>query len=323
MVYLYVTLGILLFIILALVVAGIIIYLKVFNFHLDKVKGVKYFDAPDFPGLKKEEYSFSYNKKITIRGAKYYYGDSQNKPIIIFFHGYNSGMTSYGTEIERLAREGYLVISYNVKGAHESDGKIGGLIDSLKVAKKFNDEYLSKSIYKDEPLILMGHSWGAYTAINSARYFKNVKKIVAISSFSNPAYPQFGDEFIVKVFVPIFYIFNLIKYGNLANISSFKTLKKSNIPTLLLHGEIDHLVQPIQSYEKYQKLNKENVKLIIYKGKKHSPHLTIAAQQAYADFIKETSKKKNIDKEYDFKAMCELDEEVMKDIFTFLGDKNA
>lgn len=320
MIALFIILGIIILVILILFVITISVNLKAFNFHLDKVKNVKYFDAIDFVGLKKEEYSFNYNKKTVIRGAIYYYGSKENKDIAIFFHGYNSGMTSYGTDIERIARNNYVVISYNVKGAHDSDGKLGGLIDSLKVAKKFESEFLSKSEFKDRNLVLMGHSWGAYTAINASRYFKNVKKIVAISSFSNPAYPQFGNSLLVKILIPFFYIINLVKYGSLANISSYKTLKKINIKTMLLHGEIDHLVQPIQSSSLYKKIKNDNVKLIVYKGKKHSPQLSFEAQEALTEFLKETANKKEIDKEYDFKAMCELDEDVMNDIFSFLKD---
>ena len=81
-----------------------------------------YFSAADFPGLVSEPFSFPSSKGHTLSGSFYHYDNPIPGRLVVFDHGMGNGHRAYMREIERLARAGYLVFSYDHTGCMESGG---------------------------------------------------------------------------------------------------------------------------------------------------------------------------------------------------------
>ena len=104
----------------------------VFNKRYDDNNTLKYFYAEDFENLVTEPISFI-SKKNKING--FIYKDStikEYKGVIVFSHGLGVGHNQYTTEIDHFAKRGYIVVSYDVSGTANSEGKtIKGLTTAL------------------------------------------------------------------------------------------------------------------------------------------------------------------------------------------------
>lgn len=288
--------------------------------RFDKNDKVKIFTYKDFTDLTAQGFNFLYKKK-RIKGY-IYNKDSKSDYVMLFFHGYGGGHENYIHEIYKLTKLGYCVISYDNLGCFNSEGKMKWFLDSLKVANKFKKHFYNDEIFKDlnkKKLILMGHSWGGFTSVCSLNIFEKTEKVVELSAINSFNFIKFNNHNFYAL-GPLVYFYNLLNYGKYANYSVYKTLKKTNKPVLLIHGEFDDMVKIKDSYEKYKKINKDNLKFILEKDKFHSPQLTVESSKKLNNFL---SGKTDIN-DIKWEELCEVDDKVFKEIDNFIkGEKNA
>ena len=159
-------------------------YRGMMHTRCDDTRTVHYFSSEDFPGLSAEEYSFKSKLGHTLVGYIYSYEGAREDRLVIFEHGFGGGHRAYMKEIERLAAHGYRVLSYDHTGCMASGGETpNGLAQSLSDL----DDCI-KAVSSDEglsglSLSVMGHSWGAFSTMNSPALSKRVTHVVAISGF--------------------------------------------------------------------------------------------------------------------------------------------
>lgn len=152
-------------------------YIKYFVHRYDKEVGIPYYSYKDFKDFNCEDYSFTNFYGINIRYFFYYYANYKKDKIILFCHGMGPGHTAYMAEIEALARRGYKVLTLDFAGCGESGGKYLGSLN--KPTRDVID--LLNHLNLKEQIILMGHSMGGYTALNTLCLRKDITKVVAIS----------------------------------------------------------------------------------------------------------------------------------------------
>ena len=99
------------------------LYKKTLYVRHDDDGSVFYFDSSDFEGLKKEPHPLKNRRGEHLSGYFYYYDGYKPDALVIFEHGMGTGHRAYMREIERIAREGYLVYSYDHTGCTESGGE--------------------------------------------------------------------------------------------------------------------------------------------------------------------------------------------------------
>ena len=99
----------------------------------DNANGIFYFSASDFDGLQSHGYSFSSSMGHGLKGCFYHYENPAADRLVVFDHGMGNGHRAYMREIERLAKAGFLVFSYDHTGCMESGGEsTNGFAQSLK-----------------------------------------------------------------------------------------------------------------------------------------------------------------------------------------------
>lgn len=283
-----------------------------FGKRCDKNPNLKYFSAEDF--------NLSAEKVCLAHGLNGYFYRSVNSrddgKTIIFCHGMGPGHVAYTTEIAYFCNLGYPVLAVDSRGCNLSEGKnLKGMYSGVQTVLAAIDYCKSPKIY------LVGHSWGAYSAL-CASAKRKVAGVVAISAPNTPSktIAEGAAAFISKSFAavlrPFWWLINLFRYGAKGNASAARSAEKNGAPTLLIHGDADKIVN--SSKAAYYKAEGENITKLLARGKAHNPYNTVNAEKLLAELSARLRRGEKDFSEFDFVAVTEEDEEVMSEIARFI-----
>ena len=298
----------------------------------DDTETVFYFSSDDFPGLKKESYSFKSSKGHDLVGYLYFYGDPIENRLVVFDHGFGGGHRAYMKEIEKLCAHGYLVLAYDHTGCMESGGETpGGLAQSLCDLNDCISYVKSDERFSGFDISVMGHSWGAFSTLNISALHPEISHIVAMCGFVSV-------EEMVKVFFSGLLkgyrgaIFELERESNprFVEFNAVKSLSESSVKALLIYSDDDQMCRKVH-YDilKAGLDNKPNIRFILEKNKGHNPNYTADALVKLNEFGKARAalaRKKGVTAEekasfvasFDWEAMTVQDERLWGEIFTHL-----
>lgn len=250
-----------------------LIYRKKFVNRYDKDGIVPYATVGNFEGLLMESYSFNSSDNIVIKYFYYYLKNYDENKIVLFCPGIGPGHTAYFQEIYKLALKGYKVITLDYEGCGESGGK--GL-KSMSQPSKNVLELLSILKLKVKPIIV-GHSLGAFTALNILNLRDDIEKGVIISGFikleNELKFFAKNSKFISKRLIA--YERNINK--ELYDLDNFAFLKSTKKKLFFIHSTDDQLVPYNDNLGKLYDLNNPSLVLLTIKGKKHNPNYDIEA----------------------------------------------
>ena len=211
---------------------------------------------------------------IMLRATAYYNKteNQENHNWVIVAHGYRSKpswVASIGMHFYK--EKGYNVLIPSMRATEESEGKYIGMgwLDKDDIIG-----WINKIIKKDNnaKIILHGSSMGAATVLMASgeKLPSNVKAIIADSSYTS-VWDIFKSELKARFNLPSFplmQMFRLIaiiqaKY-DIKEASVIDQVKKSNTPTLLIHGDADDFVPVTMEPEIYKAIPVEKDQLIIH-----------------------------------------------------------
>ena len=279
---------------------------------------LKYFTAEDF-----NLFAQPVALPDGLNGLIYSKTDTPQKDkLIIFCHGMGPGHIAYTTEIAYFCNFGYSVLAIDNRCCNLSEGKnMKGMYSGVQTAVSAIDFARENGYYN---LFLVGHSWGAYSALCASKK-RSVNKVVAISAPNTPATTLADGVLSVKalprpivaILHPFWWLVNFFKYGAKGNSSSAKCAKKSGVPTLLIHGDRDRIVTLKKSA--FNRAKGDNITKLLAEGKAHNPYNTENAEIQLA-LLSELLKKNQFAEimNFDFNLATEEDERVMQEILNFI-----
>ena len=216
---------------------------------------------------------------IILRATAYYNKteNQENHNWVIVAHGYRSKpswVASIGMHFYK--EKGYNVLIPSMRATEESEGKYIGMgwLDKDDIIG-----WINKIIEKDKnaKIILHGSSMGAATVLMASgeNLPSNVKAIIADSSYTS-VWDIFKSELKARFNLPPFPLMQMFrviakiqaKY-DIKEASVIDQVKKSNTPTLLIHGDADDFVPVTMEPEIYNAIPGEKDQLII-KGAGHT-----------------------------------------------------
>lgn len=295
----------------------------VFGSRHDKNPLLKYYTAEDF-NLSARQVDICCKKGKYIRGVIYNKeGVPHKKELIIFCHGMGPGHIAYTTEIAYLCNLGYTVLAPDYYGSGLSDGKnLKGNLNALNTI--IASIYYAEENLNFDKIILVGHSWGAYSALCAANKTGIVSAVVAISGpdksekIMRSSLRKRMPKFLADILYPYLC---LVCGGESAGKAAEEVAPR--IPILLIHGEKDPLV-PLE-ISAYSAANGDHIAKYLAKDKHHNPYNTVQAEKKLSELLKATHKYKTGEvseeffKDFDFAAATEEDSEVMDEIARFLS----
>ena len=299
---------------------------------------LKYLKAKNFDNLNALPISFKSDKQQTLNGFLYSSAKVDTyKGLIVFSHGMGAGHLAYTTEINYLAQKGYIVLAYDNTGTCTSEGKkIKGFAQGIIDLKYALDFVKTRDDLKDLSVLLVGHSWGAYSVSNVSALNPSVeiKGIVAFSPFNsmNKLIRDIAKQKTkanLSILSPFFDIINFIRFGKAGNLRSCDSINSNSIPTLIMHGGNDMQVtlknSPVGKKHKIQ--DNPNARTVLYDSKYHNVYLAKEAEQYLNDtFAKIESLSKNSPEAYeiyqniDYSLITKEDLSVMETVSSFLEE---
>ena len=226
----------------------------------------------DFEGLNATHYEFPSDKGQMLSGYLYSTG-SEPKGIVVIAHGFGSGHNFYMEVANFFAQNGYYAFAYDVTGNDESEGEaIGGIpqgVIDLDNAISFVED---SGNFPDVPIMLFGHSWGAYSACSVLEYHPEVAAVIAISGcnkssdvFEVGAKEQLGP--FTALMMPCIRLNERIKFGKYAKSTAMKGFKSSDTRVMVVHSEDDNVVGISYGYNIYYDKYKDDVRFSFMKLK--------------------------------------------------------
>ena len=287
----------------------------------------------EFEGLQLAECTFESDKGQKLTGYKYY-RDNEPKGVVVMAHGFGGGgHNDYMGIADYFSTCGYVVFAYDATGNDKSEGsEVGGLpqgVIDLDYALRFVEDC---GDFDDLPVMLWGHSWGAYSVGSVLAFHPEVKAAVMVSGFDKSAdMIEFqgreiaGDA--IDFMMPYINKIEEEKFGRYASASCIEGFEKSDTVVMIVHSSDDSIVPYDKSFQKfYDMYNSDSrFEFVSYENKGHN--MVFCADSAFeyrdefnrqfdeymeaAGFTPELKAeylKENIDK----KKRYALDDELMK-----------
>ena len=230
---------------------------------------------------------------LTLRGR--YYEVSPNAPIEIMMHGYQGNMErDLSGGVFRAMDIGHNVLAFNHRGCGDSDGNCQtfGIMESRDCRMWI--DYVINNINKDAKIILSGVSMGAATAMITSGFDDlpdNVVGIIADCGYTSAK--EIVKKVVSDIHLPADFLYPFVKLGaklfghfDLDELSPIEQVKKSKIPTIFVHGEIDDLVPTQMSERNYEACAAPVKKLLFIKDANHGLAFPVA-REGYLDALRE------------------------------------
>ena len=265
-----------------------------------KTKDWLEFTAKEFDNLSVERSDFfeTVKKKTKIAGYKYWKEDGKEKKgVVVVAHGLgHGGHNSYMPFINYFASNGYYVFTYDVRGNDNSQGKtLKGLPQGVVDLDAAISHLSEVEEYKSLPVMLFGHSWGAFSVGNVLNLHPEVAGAVMVAGFNESE--DMMEYQSGKVFGP--FSDGLMTYVELYEKAKFKEkfiainsiggLKKTNALVLIAHSKDDKVVPVKYGYNKFHKEFKddERFSFLLYEDKGHTNILYSDASWEYQKELNE------------------------------------
>lgn len=186
-------------------------------------------------------------RKVTFRSGKnhlagYLWNESGTRGLIVFAHGMETGVEYYLPEIHHFAALGYKVFAFEYSGYPGSSGHFYGFPQAVIDLKNALDLVNDGSL----PVILMGHSMGAYAVccagepvdaiVAYAPFFSSDEAVIAEANGSMPKYGRLVSSFVLPM--------QRILFGKNCDPNAVAGLSRAKAPTLVLQGSEDVEVTP-------------------------------------------------------------------------------
>lgn len=276
-------------------VMTVIIYESVFNRRYETASWLEY-SVSDFDGLEMIESSFLSNDGQVLAGYHYSKAGQQINGVVVLAHGLGcGGQNTFMPFADYFTSNGYLVFAYDATGNGNSEGEtVNGLpqgVIDLDHALRYVKE---QAEYKDLPIVLLGHSWGAYSAGAVLNLHPDVEAVVMISG------PDRSIDLMVQEskkavgpltypVVPYLSVYEWLQFGEYASYSAMDGFENSDAGVMVVQSMDDTTVTPVIGYDMFygKYSDSPRFKFISYEDRGHDYLFYSDASEAYRDQINE------------------------------------
>lgn len=224
------------------------------------------------------------------------YFDNHSDKTVLLFHGYRSSAArDFSCAVEMYSKMGFNILLCDQRSHGRSEGKLitFGVKESRDVLSWV--EFVTAQ-YSPEKIVLGGMSMGATTVLLSLsqQLPDTVKAVVADCGFTSPVdiikmVAKKSFRINASFFIPFLNLACLIiGHFSITKANTVDSVKQSNIPVLLIHGENDGFVPCEMSKQTYEGSDGK-AQLLLVKGADHGLSFLVDEQQVLSgieEFLK-------------------------------------
>lgn len=248
----------------------------------------------------------------------YRYPATDAKGVILIVNGIGAGADAHLAEILYFLDHGWSVVTWDATGVGSSEGR--GLL-GLQQIRLDLDAYLASPEAQAEtlPVVIYGHSAGAYAAANSLAGDYPVRAAVCVCGFESPVDVMFYHaRQKVGPLAVIQYPFLLLEcyflFGGDANDSAAEAIEHSQTPVLLIESSSDDYVpQELAISGHLTDGPGLNVTRLVIDSDWRNEHNTPWLSSSSAEYVGTADPSAPVNKD----QASELDETYMEQILTF------
>ena len=273
-------------------IATVIVYEAIFSTRYETASWME-FSVEEFEGLNVSRSDFKTKDGTILAGYRYWKEDQPVKGVVVVAHGLGGGgQNSYMPLIDRFTSGGYYVFAYDATGNDASGGDdVQGLPQGLIDLDYAIDHVRQTRDYQGLPIVLFGHSWGAYSVGNVLNFHPEVKAAVMVAGF-NESEDMLGYESrayvgpLIDLQMPYLSLYEQIKFGGAyTTVSAIEGIENSDAAILIVQSADDTSVPMEYGYDKYYDAfaGSDRVKFVLYEDRGHSYLFYSEASYAYRD----------------------------------------
>ncbi|PSL42789.1 hypothetical protein CLV51_1105 [Chitinophaga niastensis] len=195
-----------------------------------------------------EEVLIAVEPGINLNGI--FFDNPASESLLIYFQGNAKNLQNWLDNHNMSMEWNHSILVVDYRGFGKSDGVLGGQSQMYSDAEKIY-EYAKSLGYDDDQISFYGYSMGSAMATYLASKVK-AKALVLESAYSSIAeIGIFGDK------APSYKLDNK------------EIVKSVNIPTLVIHGDLDDIITPDHAHRIYNNLSTRDKELIMLAGGGH------------------------------------------------------
>lgn len=236
----------------------------------------------------------------------YLYGTANNKGLIIVSPGHRDANDVKLYEVMYFVDQGWQVLSYDYTGCYNSEGEsmisymqaptdLDAVLDYVEMDERFSDM----------PIMLFGHSLGAYASTAVLQEKHNITAVVAASGFDDPKEQwkysvRRYTGIMGPILAPYAEMYMSFRFSEDAHYSAIDGINATDIPIFIISGTEDEFYGGMSKlYERQDEITNSNCIFLLMEEENHSGHydyfLTAESieyrEQVDASNIKEVDKK--------------------------------
>lgn len=271
------------------------------------------FHISDFEGLEVNECTFPSNGGQKLAGYTYSKGGGAKKGVVVIAHGLGGGgHNTYMDIADYFASNGYFVFAYDATGNDKSAGNSvrglpQGVID-LDYALRY---VKADAQLKNLPIVLFGHSWGAYSASAVLNLHPDVKAVVSGAGFNRSmdmieaeGRNMMGDG--IEVMLPYVSLYEALKFGKYADYSALDGFENTKAKVMVIHSLDDTVVPPQYGYDRYLEKHENDSRFTFVQFENHGHNGIFQTNTSRAYYEQFNQQFKNYVDALDSKLSAEL-----------------
>ncbi|MDT8337337.1 MAG: alpha/beta hydrolase [Candidatus Izemoplasmatales bacterium] len=261
-----------------------------------------------FAKIPKEDVFIRSYDNLKLHGIYIPSHDKNSSNLAIVIHGYQSQATDMIIIAKLYSDLGFKVLMIDLRGHGESEGKFTSMGHYEKYDLKKWLNFSLRNYGANSNILLHGVSMGAAMSmlVTELNIKNNLKYLVLDSGFTifSKSLAYSIKNKLLKFFLPGISIFTYMFHRyTLKGIAPIKSIKRSNIPFLIIHGDQDRLVPLSMAQELYDSSPTSNKDLLIIENAPHAKAFEInkglVTKTIIADISDIFNIKKSFIKNYD------------------------
>lgn len=275
-------------------------FYKISNAHGEQFKRADYDNINNNQSLTYSDFCLQYPRETLkiLSGAYklqgYLYGIKNKNGLIIISSGHRVSTEAYLLDMKYFVDNGWTVLCYDYTGYYKSERK--NMTDYTQAVKDLDAvlSYLEKSKrFNPMPILLYGHSLGAYVSTAVLTFHHKISAVVAASGFDKPieqwnySVKRFSGR-MGTILGTLAAIYMYIIYGKeTVRFSAVDGINSTNIPVLIISGTEDEYYggkSPV--YLKKDNIMNPNCSYILMDKVRHNGHSDYTLTDKALDYQK-------------------------------------